>query len=33
MSGPHHLREKLYKKFVDNEVGELLAEYKLIAEP
>ncbi|MCK0438237.1 oleate hydratase [Gordonia alkaliphila] len=33
LPGPHHLREKLYKKFVDNEVGELLAEYKLIAKP
>ncbi|MFM9376541.1 oleate hydratase [Gordonia sp. VNK21] len=33
LPGPHFLREKLYDKFTDNEVGRLIAEYKLIEEP
>lgn len=33
LPGPHFLREKLYGKLQDNEVGKLLAEYKIIAEP
>ncbi|MGB3697511.1 MAG: oleate hydratase [Gordonia sp. (in: high G+C Gram-positive bacteria)] len=33
LPGPHFLREKLYGKFTDNEVGKLIADYKLIAEP
>ena len=33
LPGPHFLREKLFEKFTDNEVGKLIADYKLIAEP
>ncbi|NDK91618.1 oleate hydratase [Gordonia desulfuricans] len=33
LPGPHFIREKLYSKFESNEVGKLLAEYKIIAEP
>ncbi|GAA3958475.1 oleate hydratase [Gordonia caeni] len=33
LPGPHFLREKLYGKLQGNEVGKLLSEYKIIAEP
>ncbi|MCF8610094.1 oleate hydratase [Gordonia sp. HY285] len=33
LPGPHFLREKLYDKFQNNEVGKLLTEYKIIATP
>ncbi|EGD55561.1 oleate hydratase [Gordonia neofelifaecis] len=33
LPGPHFLREKVYEKFTDNEVGKLLVDYKLIERP
>ena len=33
LPGPHLLREKLYGKFQENEVGKLISEYKLIEKP
>ncbi|WOC13256.1 oleate hydratase [Gordonia sp. MP11Mi] len=33
LPGPHFLREKLYDKFQNNEVGKLLTEYKIVANP
>ncbi|MEZ5209972.1 oleate hydratase [Gordonia sp. (in: high G+C Gram-positive bacteria)] len=33
LPGPHFLRERVYAKFQDNEVGKLITDYNLIAEP